>query len=211
MSLKREKEAEMNPEHQENRTFRGMKRITFIATVFLLTLLTGMLYRQLSQPVDGQPRSTLWVSSTSFTSGGEIPSQYTCEGADVSPQLGWQAAPAGTKSLAVVMHDPDAPADFTHWVVWNIAPGARELAVGASGRGGMPPGAREGSNDFGHPGYGGPCPPPGKPHRYNFRVYALDILVNLPAGATRRELEAAMSGHLIAVGQLVGIYRRAGQ
>lgn len=201
----------MHPEQRENRAFRGMKRITFITTVFLLTLLVGVLYRQHFEVMDGQPDSTLWVSSTSFTSGGEIPRRYTCEGADISPQLSWQAAPEGTKSFAVVMHDPDAPVDFTHWVAWNIAPGVRELAVGASGRGGMPPGATEGSNDFGHPGYGGPCPPPGKPHHYDFQVYALDILLNLPAGATRRELEAAMSGHLIAAGQLVGIYRQTGQ
>jgi hypothetical protein len=127
---------------------------------------------------------------------------------NLSPHLEWQSAPAGTKSFAIVMDDPDAPTDFTHWLVYNIPPSVRELAEGASTQRSMPQGAAEGRNDFGRSGYGGPCPPRGNPHHYVFRVYALDLRLDLFAGATRKQVDAAMSGHVVAQGQAVGTYQR---
>ncbi len=108
------------------------------------------------------------------------------------------------------MDDPDTPTDFSHWLVYNIAPGVRELTEGASTEGAMPQGSTEGRNDFGHSGYGGPCPPRGNLHHYLFRVYALDRLLDLPAGATRKQLDAAIGGHIVSQGQIVGIYQRTG-
>ena len=148
------------------------------------------------------------VTSSSFSDGGAIPQQFTCDGADTSPGLRWTTVPAKTRSLALVMHDPDAPVDFTHWLAYNIPPSARELAVGASPRVAMPKGADEGMNDFSHIGYGGPCPPPGKPHHYIFSIYALDADMALPAGSKRAELEAAIKQHVIAMGRITGLYQR---
>jgi hypothetical protein len=177
--------------------------------IFLLALLT--VWRRHFNPVEGQERSSLEVKSASFSDGGFIPQKYTCEDADLSPDVQWTAAPAGTRSIALVMHDPDAPADFTHWIVYNMEASTRELAEGASLRAEMPQGSSEGSNSYGKTGYAGPCPPAGKPHHYVFRIYALDRRLVLPEGATRRQLEAAMKGHVVAEGQMIGIYRNGGQ
>ncbi|MFZ0339579.1 MAG: YbhB/YbcL family Raf kinase inhibitor-like protein [Terracidiphilus sp.] len=162
----------------------------------------------MSEPAQVQARASLWARSSSFADGAMIPIRLTCDGANLSPHLHWQSAPRGTKSFAIVMDDPDTPSDFTHWLVYNIAPGVRELAEGASTKGTMPPGSAEGKNSFGHSGYGGPCPPRGNPHHYVFRVYALDRLLDLPPGATRKELEAAIDGHIVSQGQIVGLYQR---
>lgn len=189
----------------------GQKRVCAVATVFLSCLLVAVLLWQTSAPVLGQVRSAFWVRSSSFSDGAMIPSRHTCDGANVSPQLQWQSAPRGTKSFALVMDDPDTPTDFTHWLVYNIAPGVRELDEGASTRGVMPQGSGEGRNNFGHFGYGGPCPPQGSSHHYVFRVYALDLLLDLPSGATRKQLDAAMGSHIVSQGQIVGIYQRMGQ
>jgi hypothetical protein len=185
-----------------------LKRILAIAIVSSSCLLATVLLSQPSGLAHGQARTSLWVRSSSFSNGRSIPARYTCDGADLSPVLQWQSAPAGTKSFAIVMDDPDAPIDFTHWRVYNIAPGVRELAEGASQQGAMPPGSVEGRNDFGRPGYGGPCPPRGNPHHYVFRVYALDRLLDLPAGAAGKQVHAAISGHIVAQGQIVGTYQR---
>jgi Raf kinase inhibitor-like YbhB/YbcL family protein len=149
------------------------------------------------------------VTSTAFQEGTTIPKQCTGEGKDVSPPLKWGEVPAGTKSFAVICDDPDAPRKepWVHWVLFNLPAEARELAEGAS-RGGLPTGAKEGKNDFGNIGYGGPMPPPGKAHRYYFKVYALETVLDLPEGATKAELERAMKGHVLAEGQLMGKYAR---
>ena len=186
----------------------GLKRICVFATVFLSCLLASVLLLRLSEPVHVQARDSLWVRSSSFSEGAMIPGRLTCDGANLSPQLNWQSAPAGTISFAIVVDDPDTPTDFTHWLVYNIASGVRELAEGASTEGAMPQGFAEGKNDFGHSGYGGPCPPRGNPHHYVFRVYALNRLLNLPPGATRKQLDAAINGHIVSQGQIVGIYQR---
>ncbi len=186
----------------------SLKRICVFAAVFLSCLLASVLLLRLSEPVQVQARASIWVRSASFSEGAMIPGRLTSDGANLSPQLNWQSAPAGTESFAIVVDDPDTPTDFTHWMVYNIAPGVRELAEGAPTHGAMPQGSAEGRNDFGHPGYGGPCPPRGNPHHYVFRVYALDRLLNLPPGATRKQLDAAIVGHIVAQGEIIGIYQR---
>ncbi|MGH9588896.1 MAG: YbhB/YbcL family Raf kinase inhibitor-like protein, partial [Terracidiphilus sp.] len=129
--------------------------------------------------------------------------------AGVSPSLDWSGAPASTKSFALILHDPDAPVDFTHWLAYDIPPGVHRLAEGASNDGAMPPGSAEGLNGFRKMGYGGPCPPEGKPHHYLFLLYALDTNLRLPAGATREQVQSAMRSHIVATGGLAGTYGRS--
>lgn len=161
-----------------------------------------------SASAEGQVRATLQIQSSSFANGGAMPRRYTCDGANDSPGLQWPGAPRGTKSLALVMNDPDALIDFTHWLVYNIPPSARGLAEGASARGAMPQGSGEGTNSFGRFGYGGPCPPDGELHHYVFRLYALDIRLELSPGAARDQVESAINQHVLAEGQIIGIYQR---
>jgi len=145
------------------------------------------------------------VRSTAFPANAAIPARHTCSGADVSPPLSWTGVPAGTKSLALTVIDPDAPGHaFTHWVVFGIPPSTADVPEG----GPPPSGATEGRNDFGSTGYRGPCPPPGSPHHYHFRVYALDTTLALRSGATESAFEAAIKGHVLASGELVGTFRR---
>jgi Raf kinase inhibitor-like YbhB/YbcL family protein len=147
------------------------------------------------------------LTSTSFQ--GQIPAKYTCSGAGLSPQLAWSAPPARTASLALIVTDPDAPrGTWVHWVLYNLPAGTRALPEGLPALGQLPDGALQGRNDFGEIGYGGPCPPPGPPHHYIFTLYALDVKLNLPVGATRAQVEAALQGHILASGRLVGIYQR---
>lgn len=154
---------------------------------------------------------TLSVSSEAFREGEKIPVKYTCEGQDVSPPLAFGAAPSGTQALALVMDDPDAPGGtFTHWVMFNIPPDTTELAEGVPTQGQLPGGAFQGKNDFGRIGYGGPCPPPGRPHRYQFTLYALDEAVELKAEASKKQVLQAMQGHILAQGRLTGVYQRQG-
>lgn len=199
----------MNPKMSQIVHRPGFKRTFSFVFIFIACLLVSVLVRQQAGPVHGQARTSLWVRSASFSEGGAIPRDYTCDGADLSPQLQWQQAPAGTKSLALEMDDPDAPVDFTHWLVYNMAPGVRELPQNASTHAASHQGAAEGINDFGDAGYDGPCPPRGNPHHYFFRLYALDIRLDLPAGASKKRLDAAIRGHIVAQGQMVGIYQRA--
>ncbi|MGC9225158.1 MAG: YbhB/YbcL family Raf kinase inhibitor-like protein [Terracidiphilus sp.] len=194
----------MSRDSKKFQTNPNMRRVFATTLVFLCSLLAAVLFWQRSHSAHGQARSTLLVRSASFSNNGPIPRQYTCDGASLSPQLSWQATPASTKSLAIVMEDPDAPVLFTHWLVYNLAPNVRDLTEGASRQGIMP----EGHNSFGRLGYGGPCPPPGKPHHYIFRVYALDRQLDLPAGASRQQLDTAIDDHIVGQGQIVGIYQR---
>ena len=147
------------------------------------------------------------LASTAFEHGGRIPYLYTCEGDDISPPLQWSGAPASTRSYALVCEDPDAPrGTWIHWVLYNISGDAVELTKAVPTLPELPSGTRHGRNTAGDMAYAGPCPPPGKPHRYFFRLYALDILLNLPPGATRAELEQAMNQHIVAQGTLMGTY-----
>ena len=142
------------------------------------------------------------ITSSAFREGGNIPSKFTCDGGDSSPPLQIADVLLGAKSLALVVDDPDAPSGlFTHWIVWNISPQTNAIAEESAPKG------VHGTNDFGKSGYGGPCPPSGT-HRYYFRIFALDRELNLPSGAKRSQLDAAMKGHLVAQGELMGRYSR---
>jgi Raf kinase inhibitor-like YbhB/YbcL family protein len=142
------------------------------------------------------------LESSAFENAQAIPSRHGCEGEDVSPPLRWSNVPEGTRSLALVVDDPDAPGGiFTHWIAWGLDP------AGGLGEGESAP--REGQNDFGTTGYRGPCPPPGHGrHRYVFRLYALDTDLELAAGGAKPELEQAIAGHVLTIAELVGIYER---
>jgi Raf kinase inhibitor-like YbhB/YbcL family protein len=149
------------------------------------------------------------LKSSAFAEGTGIPKRFSCDGADVSPALSWSDAPAGTQSLALIADDPDAPVGtWTHWIIWNIPAKAAALPEGIPKTGESGDGARQGTNDFKRVGYGGPCPPPGKPHRYFFKLYALDATLDVKAAASRGELERAMKGHVLSEAQLMGTYGR---
>jgi Raf kinase inhibitor-like YbhB/YbcL family protein len=143
------------------------------------------------------------LSSNAFGHGDEIPRRHACDGEDVSPALSWSDPPAGTRALALIVEDPDAPVGtFTHWVAWNIDP-----VTGGLGEGESAP--AEGRNDFGTGGWSGPCPPPGHgPHRYFFRLYALDTQLTVGFRAGRRELERGLAGHVLETAELIGRYER---
>jgi Raf kinase inhibitor-like YbhB/YbcL family protein len=152
---------------------------------------------------------SLQISSTAFSAGETIPKKFTCDGPDVSPQLKWNDPPANAQSIALIMDDPDAPAGtWVHWVLYDLPPNARELSEGVTKEEQLPSGARQGRNDFGKIGYGGPCPPPGNPHRYFFKLYALDTKLGLKARATKADVERAMKGHILAQGELIGKFGR---
>jgi Raf kinase inhibitor-like YbhB/YbcL family protein len=143
------------------------------------------------------------LTSTAFADGAAIPTKYTGDGGNVSPPLAWTFLPEGTRSLALIVHDPDAPSgDFTHWVAWNIDPEPGGLDEGAAA-------PAEGANGRGEPGYLGPSPPPGHgPHRYFHELHALDAELDLQAGASREQLEQALDGHVLGKAQLVGTFER---
>lgn len=149
------------------------------------------------------------LSSTAFADGAAIPRRYTCDGADVSPPLRWSGIPAGTYSLALVTKDPDAPGGtWTHWIIWNIPAHTASLPEGVPAAETLQNGARQGTNSFRRIGYGGPCPPVGKPHRYFFSLYALDATLTLKPGAGPTELERAMQKHILSKTEWMGTYGR---
>jgi Raf kinase inhibitor-like YbhB/YbcL family protein len=150
------------------------------------------------------------ISSKVFAEGKAIPKEYTGDGKDASPPLQWTAAPAGTKSLALICDDPDAPRaePWVHWVIYDLPGTALDLPEGVPTTGSLSSGAKQGRNDFGNTGYGGPAPPRGKPHRYFFKLFALDAMLNLKEGATKKQVEEAMKVHVLAEGQLMGTYQR---
>lgn len=140
--------------------------------------------------------------------GGIIPRKFTCDGADVSPALTWTSPPSGTESLALIMDDPDAPgATWVHWVLYDLPADTSGLPEGVPKDQSLSNGARQGRNDFGKIGYNGPCPPKGKPHRYFFKLYALDSRMNLGPGASKGELERAIRGHILAECKLAGKFQ----
>lgn len=148
--------------------------------------------------------NNMLITSPSFQNNGNIPQKFTCDGGDINPELQIQNISAEAKSLALIVDDPDAPRGiFTHWTVWNINPQTAVIKEES-----VPGGAVEGNTDFGRADYGGPCPPPGKPHHYHFKLYALDAILNLPAGASKSELESEIEKHLLDKTELIGIYQR---
>ena len=152
---------------------------------------------------------TLTLSSSAFKSGAEIPRRHTCEGADLSPALAWDGAPAGTKGFALIADDPDAPVGiWVHWVVYDLPANTSKLPEGLPTTDTLSGGGKQGINDFRKTGYGGPCPPPGKPHRYFFKLYALDAPTNLKPRATKADVLRASEGHVLAQAELMGTYER---
>jgi len=162
-----------------------------------------------SQQRQGASAMSFTLSSTAFPPGGDIPSKYTCSGADVSPALSWNDPPAGTQSFALIADDPDAPVGtWVHWVAYDLPAGARQLPEAVPKTEAIAGGGVQGQNDFHKTGYGGPCPPPGKPHRYYFKLYALDSKLSLKPGATKKVVEAAMEGHILAQAEVMGRFQR---
>jgi len=151
----------------------------------------------------------LELSSPAFKEGEYIPPAFSCSGSDISPPLNWKGIPPGTVTLALTCTDPDAPVGtWTHWVIFNIPASLPGVEEHFSRRSLLPSGISQGMNDFREVGYMGPCPPPGRPHRYFFKLYALDRLLKLPPGVSRAELEKAMREHTLARAELMGLFRR---
>jgi Raf kinase inhibitor-like YbhB/YbcL family protein len=151
---------------------------------------------------------TLALSSSAFKNGGTIPERYTCSGHNESPALEWTGIPRGTRSLVLILDDPDAPTGtFVHWVVYNVSPAAEGLPEGMLATASVA-GGEQGVNGGGAIGYTGPCPPPGKPHHYHFRLYALDRKLELKTGVTAHEVERVIKGHILGSTELIGIFER---
>lgn len=177
-------------------------KISFILISVIFLLAAGCIEKE-----DNMDKISILAEG--FKDGELIPDEYTCKGKDVSPSLSWTGIPAGTKSITLIMDDPDAPGGtFVHWVLYNVPSETRKLAPGMPLYRTFSDGTIQGMTDFGQPGYGGPCPPPGKPHRYYFKIYALDTDLNLQPGATKSQVESAMKGHVLAKGELMGKYWR---
>ena len=148
------------------------------------------------------------ITSASFQDGETIPTRYSCDGQDISPALSWSGVPEGTQSLGLKVVDPDAPGGpFTHWVIFNIPADTTELGEAIPTSAQLPSGARQGSNDFGTIGYGGPCPPAGTPHHYHFILYALDQTLDISAGASKAQVLNALQGHILDQAEIVGTYQ----
>ncbi|MBI4514923.1 MAG: YbhB/YbcL family Raf kinase inhibitor-like protein [Deltaproteobacteria bacterium] len=149
------------------------------------------------------------LSSSAFKAGATIPKQHTCAGADLSPGLFWSGAPSATTHFALIADDPDAPVGtWVHWVLYDLPAHTSDLLPGLPPDEALPNGAKQGLNDFRKVGYGGPCPPPGKPHRYFFKLYALDAPTALKARATKAQVLRAIDGHVLGQAELMGTYQR---
>jgi Raf kinase inhibitor-like YbhB/YbcL family protein len=174
--------------------------------VIALAFATVSIHRVLAAPAGGK---TMTISSPSFSNGGNIDKKFTCDGPDVSPQLSWTDPPEGTKSFALLVDDPDAPVgNWNHWAIWNLPADKRGLPENVSKDARLPDGSEQGRNDFPKTGYNGPCPPPGKPHRYFFKLFALDTKLELKPGSRKKDLETAMKEHILAQADWMGKYGR---
>jgi Raf kinase inhibitor-like YbhB/YbcL family protein len=177
----------------------GALTLAVVALVFLTPSLA----------VGQESSGKLELRTTAFQPGGSIPKVFTCDGADASPALSWSDPPPRTQSFVLIVDDPDAPAGtFVHWVVYNLPATTRHLAERLPGNDEIAGGGKQGVDDFARTGYGGPCPPAGRPHRYFFRLYALDGKLNLKTAARRKDVDQAMKGHILAHAELMGLYGR---
>ena len=176
--------------------------------MLIVPLVGSFLAFYVNLTVIGGEAMELKITSSAFHEGEIIPQKYTCDGADISPPLAWDAVPMNTKSLALISDDPDAPVGtWVHWVLYNIPPTIKELPENILPHKTIESGAQQGTNDFRMIGYGGPCPPRGT-HRYYFKLYALDKVLDTEPGLTKAHLLKAMEGHIVAQGQLMGRYQR---
>ena len=189
----------------------GVMRMKARISLVLLLSLALLIPACKEKEETAEPKTTggFVLTSTAFEFGKRIPTRYTCDGEDVSPPLSWKGIPEGTQSLVLVVEDPDAPrGTFIHWIIYNIPPNLPGLPEGVPRKRELENGALQGINDFGVIGYRGPCPPPGKPHRYFFILRALDTKPALGPGASRAELEEAIKGHVLGEARLMGTYGR---
>ncbi len=172
-------------------------------------VVTVLILGSSSQAMQGGKAMAFEIKSAAFAQGADIPRKFTCDGQDVSPALSWSEPPKGTRSLALIMDDPDAPVGtWVHWVLYDLPGTARALPESVAKERELATGGHQGNNGWNRTGYGGPCPPPGPAHRYFVKLYALDSKTNLTAGATKAELEKAMQGHILAQTELMGRYKR---
>lgn len=191
-----------------------MKTFRLVLMVALATAVVALMCSSKENPKGGEKKKegtkmSLKLTSPAFRDGERIPQKYTCEGKDVSPPLEWSGAPEGTKSFALICDDPDAPmGTWVHWVVYNIPNTTNSLLEAVPKGDVVLGGVSQGMTSFGWVGYGGPCPPRGPAHRYFFKLYALDTLLNLEPGVTKEKLLKAMEGHILATAQLMGLYSR---
>ena len=182
--------------------------------IFALTVVLVLLFcsckdgEEADLGTEGGKKMDIKVTSSAFEEDGMIGAKYTCDGEDISPPLKWEGVPDGTKSIALISDDPDAPmGTWVHWVLFNLPADTRELAENVPADEVLASGAKQGTTDFGKIGYGGPCPPSGT-HRYFFKIYALDTELGLAAGARKADLLKAMEGHILGEGKLMGKYKR---
>jgi len=185
-----------------------LKSVVVLVIMPILLFCSYKNSKQADSEAAGGEKMEIKVTSSAFAEGGMIPPKYTCDGQDISPPLEWDAVPEGTKSIALISDDPDAPGGtWVHWVLFNLPAETRKLEENIPPDKTLPNGARQGTTGFERIGYGGPCPPSGT-HRYFFKIYALDTKLDLAAGARKRELLKAMEGHILGQGQLIGKYKR---
>ncbi|HEY6308328.1 MAG TPA: YbhB/YbcL family Raf kinase inhibitor-like protein [Candidatus Angelobacter sp.] len=180
------------------------------ATLMVLVLATPIIMAPAVRQSKEMNQSMLHLTSTAFRPEENIPAKFTCDDRNISPELSWSGEPAGTKSFALVMHDPDAPiaGGYTHWLVYNIPATSNNIPENAPNQDQLPGGGKQGKNDSGTYGYMGPCPPSGT-HRYYFRLYALGVELDPAAGVSKAALEQAMEGHILAKAELLGRYKRS--
>ncbi|MDM5270594.1 YbhB/YbcL family Raf kinase inhibitor-like protein [Sulfurovum sp. zt1-1] len=202
--------SEMATAKTECRWRQTMKKRLMRSILAMMVMIVGIMA---AEPTQKEENMALTLTSDAFTEGGEIPAKYTCEGADISPPLFWQGIPEGTKSLVLIVDDPDAPdpeapkMTWVHWVLYNLPPSDGELPEGTR-TAELPTGTLEGVNDWKRTGFGGPCPPIGR-HRYYHKLYALDIVLPDLGNPVKEDVEAAMQGHIIAQSTLMGTYKKA--
>jgi len=192
----------------DRRPFTGIQR-KLIRGLAGGVLLVGIILTTGSVVAPPEVHRKLDLSSSAFKDGQPIPSEYTCDGKNISPPLTWKGAPADTQSFVLIVDDPDSPTGvWTHWMVFNLSANVSELREDFAKTSTALAAAKQGLNSFKNVGYGGPCPPAGKLHRYYFKIYALDITLNLDPGAARSAVDAAMTKHVLAMGQVMGTYQR---
>lgn len=193
---------------------RGLRIALVIAVILVAAISVAVVYftrPEISEKIITSTASIrrFILESPAFGDGERIPEKYTCDGLDISPPLRWRDYPLETRSFILIMEDPDAPGGtFTHWIIYNMPADANGLEEGVKPLEEFPGGIMQGVNDFGRIGYGGPCPPPGKPHRYIFKLYALDTRLELGPAASLEDVLKLMSGHVLAEATLTGIYSR---